>query len=228
MLKSLKQYFSQNTMTYIIIGSIISLNVLYTIINYFFSIDFINQNSDMQSGLLIQLIIILLALVLASTINLLGFSFKFNKLFGKPVKNTFKELLVYMLLQSFLISLVFNIVILLALNTESFREIPLIIYGLKMHLIDGILLKLVLTTIVFFFIHILFSWCIIAFMRYGKTITSSRIVICIAIMIFTVKRSAFFYNFGRESHLSIAMLLIITSLLTAHTYIDMSKLQLKN
>lgn len=222
---NLLRYSKKTYVNYIVVASIIAVQLLINVGTNFY--DYLTQGTvltayDIFNGFTFMLMMAFGALAVSQGIVLIASTFDFNKLFGLSNKKSIRDTIKFVFIQTILLSIGFNIVMIIAIPLNS-KVVPSMMFGMRWDVFDQPLQKLFLAFLFLYTLYAVSMWLTVGYKKYGVLTGLTRTFLSAAYVFNQGEALATYADWGINGPLNIIILIVVATLATTHLYFDMLK-----
>ena len=222
MLLNLKTYTKKTMINYIVIGIIISVQILITLSSVVY--DTFTQNlsfnyADFSGNLLVLLTMAFGALAISQGIVLIAATFDFNKLFGLSNQKSIKGTVLFVMMSSAILSILY--IVLNGLGFTLSNQMPEMVFGMNWVTFTQLPMKFILIFLIILTLYGVNMWLTVGYKKYGVLSGLTRTFIAVTYLINHGNYIATYVEWGLNATINITILLIISILTLSSTYFEM-------
>lgn len=222
MLLNLKTYTKKTIINYIVIGIIISVQILITLSSLVY--DIFTQNlsfnfADFTGNLLVLLTMAFGSLAISQAIVLIAATFDFNKLFGLSNQKSIKGTILFVMMSSAILSILY--ILLNGLGFTLSGQMPALTFGMNWISFTQLPMKFILIFLVLLMLYGVSMWLTVGYKKHGVLSGLTRTFIAVTYLINHVNYIGTYVEWGLNAAINIAILLLISILTLSSTYFEM-------
>jgi len=222
MLLNLKTYTKKTMINYIVIGIIISVQLLITLSSVVY--DTFTQNlsfdyADFSGNLLVLLTMAFGALAISQAIVLIASTFDFNKLFGLSNQKSIKDTILFVMMSSAILSILY--ILLNGLGFTLSNQMPKLVFGMNWVSFTQLPMKFILIFLVLLTLYSVSMWLTVGYKKHGVLSGLTRTFVAVTYLINHVNYIGTYVEWGLNATINITILLVVSVLSISSTYFEM-------